>query len=171
MPGVKGRSGGRNAKTIERLKLEGTFDPKRHQHTRHPSPPKGVPSPPARLYGAALREWKHKVQQLARSELLTVVDGAMLFHYCELHGAMEAMKTELRALAKSRAVNAPQQKAALRRELRQHANTIRPYLVEFGLSPAARSRVNLSPAGAGAAAGTSDDMTEFDQAPPLKLVR
>ena len=166
MPGVKGRSGGRNAKTIERLKLEGTFDASRHRWKRHPTPAKGLPTSPSPLTGAARREWTRMTDLLAASELLTVVDGAMLFHYCELHGATELIKSTL-ARVRGHSIAAEQLRARLISQARQHRQVIRMYLTEFGLSPAARSRVDLSHAGAGAVRGTPDDMSEFDRLVPV----
>ena len=75
-----------------RLKLEGTHRQDRHGAKRQPAPAKGVPASPAPLDGEALAEWTRMVELLRRSELLTVVDGAMLYNYCELRGDAVAMR-------------------------------------------------------------------------------
>ena len=168
MSGVKGRSGGRNAKTIERLKLEGTYDPKRHKNLRHPTPAKGTPVPPAPLTRAAHGEWTRMVTLLWSSELLTIADGAMLYQYCELHGAAETIKAMLRRV-RGGSIKADQLRTKLLTQARLHRLAIRVFLVEFGGSPASRSRVHLSPAGAGE--GQADDMSEFDRQAPLRIVR
>ncbi len=177
MAGRKGRSGGRNAKTVGRHKREGTYDASRHAHKQHPTPNVGAPKAPGTLTGAALKEWKRMIALLKGSEMLTVVDGAMLYNYCELHGDAEGLKADLRRLrarlharlTTGELLEVQQLVNKLVVGLRSHRQAIRMYLVEFGLSPAARSRVDVSAAGAGAA--NEDDFSEFDDPEPLKLVK
>ena len=178
MAGVKGqRSGGHNRKSAEEHALAGTTS--RTPEVRNPEPTIGVPKPPMPLKGDAKREWSRMVALLRDSELLTVVDGAMLYAYCQLHGEAEANQREIESMR--RRVNRRSTSAAEQTELRKlilraqgqglrHRQNIRLHLIEFGLSPASRSRVRLSPAGAGTAV-QSDAMTEFDTPPPLTLVQ
>lgn len=177
MPGVKGqRSGGHNAKTVEQHSLEGTYRVDRHGGVTNPTPAVGAPTPPVRLTGAALQEWKRMLELLKNSEMLTVVDGAMLAGYCELHGEAVGTKRDIERLrAKLRKRLSVAEMLELQRHiirlsghLLRHRQQIRQYLVEFGLSPAARSRVKISAAGAGMN-DTGDEMTEFDNPEPLKL--
>ena len=117
------------------------------------------------------------VKLLKGSEMLTVVDGAMLYNYCCLHGDAEEIKAELRALKrrKGRATGSDRLEVSklMQRflsQVRQYRQAIRMYLVEFGLSPSSRNRVDLSPGGAGAE-DAGDELSEFDEVPPLRLVQ
>jgi hypothetical protein len=55
-------------------------------------------------------------------------------------------------------------------QLLRYSQAIRLFLLEFGLSPASRSRVRLSPAGAGLRPDEPDEMSQFDTPPALHLV-
>lgn len=178
MSGRKGRSGGRNAKSTKQLRLEGTLNKARHGRKRQPTPRTGDPKSPATLDGAGLREWTRMVKMLKASELLTVVDGAMLYQYCELHADALDIRALLRKL-KTRAagrLDARDRDELEKRQLklwaqgRAYRQAIRLYLVEFGLSPSARSRVDLDSGGAGAVG--DDEFDEFDHPPvPLALLK
>lgn len=120
------------------------------------------------------------VKLLQGSEMLTVVDGAMLFHYCELHGDVQASKGDLgrmrrrvqnRRTPPHERIELQRQVARVNGQILRYRQQIRMYLVEFGLSPASRNRVDLSPAGAGVMdAPARDEMAEFDTPPALTLV-
>jgi hypothetical protein len=115
---------------------------------------------------------------LQGSEMLTVVDGAMLYGYVKLHAGAEAAEGDVarlrlrlrRRLSMAEELDIQKQIARLTGQVLRYRQQLRMYLVEFGLSPSARSRVDLSAAGAGAEPGT-DEMSEFDQVEPLTLVR
>lgn len=169
MSGVKGqRSGGHNAKTIARLKLEGTYDPSRHKDIRNPEPPIGAPDPPRPLRGEARAEWDRMVTRLTASKTLSTVDDAVLYRYCQLHAVLEKLQRECDALKSTtvrvKKVLKHQTIVELRThpaiiQYRQYTNTARQLLVEFGLTPAARGRVKLL----GQGAGSSDPFDEFDE--------
>lgn len=165
MPGVRGRSGGRNAKTIEQLKVEGTYDPSRHAGIENPEPPRGVPTPPKELQGDARAEWDRMIRRLELSRTLSVVDDAALYQYCQLFAATEAIavaqettgssidliQDTLGALERGEILAAIQEISKLRQlearyttQIRQGRMALRTYLVEFGLTPAARSRVKVT---------------------------
>ena len=95
MAGVKGRSGGRNAKTVEQHRLEGTYDPSRHAGFENPEPPKGTPESPKPLQGDAKDEWDRMIRRLDASKTLSVVDDAALFQYCQLFAETEALTVDL----------------------------------------------------------------------------
>src|SRR6185436_20366349 len=99
MAGVKGRSGGHNAKTIEELALAGTFRNDRHAGVRSPEPPMGVPEPPKALRGQARLEWDRMIGRLASSKTLSSVDDGALYQYCQLFSETEAITTTKRANA------------------------------------------------------------------------
>ena len=167
MPGTA-NSGGRNAKSAQMHVLTGTFRGDRHGSGPAPEPPKGRPTPPGTLKGEALAEWERMVDRLEQSGTLSVVDDAALYQYAELYAETEGIKADqienrkltvtlkraVKDLEGSELVQAIKEIVELRhlvnkgaRELRQGHLAIRQYLVEFGMTPAARSRVKVSSGG------------------------
>lgn len=166
MPGVKGqRSGGRNKKAASAHILHGTFRSDRHAGDATPEPPAGRPTPPKRLSADARAEWKRMIVRLERAQTLTVVDDAALYQYVELFSETERVKTDharLRKLSEELTVLARELRGhelleAIQKvvsiehilakqtlQLRQGHMAIRQYLVEFGMTPAARTRVKTT---------------------------
>ena len=167
MPGVKGLSGGRNAKTREQLERDGTFRKDRHGDLRNPAPPIGRPDPPKELTGEALAEWERMIARCELDGTLSKVDDAALYQYCCLFAETEAIAVTKQELADSARIlqenfdrqgdvdfsdllAAAQEITKLRQlearytsQIRQGRMSIKAYLVEFGKTPAARSRVKL----------------------------
>lgn len=164
MAGVKGRSGGRNAKTVAELKAQGTFDPSRHAGIENPEPPEGRPKPPGKLGKVARAEWKRMLHWLEEARTLSTVDAAPLYQYCQLFAEtegvaaeaqqtsalIETLKVALKDLQGDALVEAigsitrlSVQRAKYTTQIRQGRMALRIYLVEFGLTPAARSRVKV----------------------------
>lgn len=162
MAGVKGRSGGHNAKTIEQLKAEGTYDPTRHAGIENPEPPKGRPRPPCKLRKVARKEWRRMLDRLESSRTLSPVDDAALYQYCQLFEEAEAIAEqregrtamveemekamlELHGEARLEVINNITKLLLLdakdQTQIRQYRMGLRAYLVEFGLTPASRGRV------------------------------
>jgi P27 family predicted phage terminase small subunit len=163
MPGTA-NSGGRNKKSAQRHKLEGTFQKSRHAGAKAPEPPIGLPTPPIKLTGVALAEWKRMVARLQVCRSLSVVDDAVLFQYAKLFAETEELADDkehasglidklgdalvgLDGADMSNAirdiVKLKQQEAGYSTKVRQGRLAIRAYLVEFGMTPAARSRVKV----------------------------
>ena len=164
MAGVRGRSGGRNAKTAAAHRVNGTFTPSRHAGFENPEPPTGTPTAPKSLTGDAADEWGRMVARLEKSKTLSVVDDGVLYQYCRLFAETEAiavaqeetaasigiLEENLRGLESEEMVAAIQEITKLRSlearyttQIRQGRVALRTYLVEFGLTPAARSRVKV----------------------------
>jgi phage terminase small subunit len=146
--------------------LRGTFQRSRHGGHEVPEPPRGTPEPPGPLTPVAQAEWQRMITRLEQSGTLSVVDDAALYQYAKLYAEteqIEADQAEVRRLALTLAkpikklqgatlVDALQTITALRgliakatRDLRQGHMAIRQYLVEFGMTPSARTRVKLPP--------------------------
>jgi P27 family predicted phage terminase small subunit len=166
MPGTS-NSGGRNTRSRQLHVLTGTFRDDRHAGGEAPAPPAGRPEAPTSLTAVARAEWDRMVDRLATSGTLAVVDDAALYQYVQLFAETERItersventqlaKRLMRAVGKLNGealVDAVQAIVALRalenkstRDLRQGHMALRGYLVEFGMTPAARSRVKV-PAG------------------------
>ena len=163
MAGVAGRSGGRNAKTSQEHELAGTVRTNRHDFDS-PSPPKIKPSPPKELEADALAEWEAMIGRLEVSGTLTLVDDAAIYQYCRLYAeteeiaidrqhleaAVDRLEENLGDLKGEDFVKLVQELTQQRKliskctdQLRSGRLALRAYLVEFGMTPAARSRVKL----------------------------
>jgi P27 family predicted phage terminase small subunit len=176
MPGTK-NSGGHNRVSTQMHVLKGTFRSDRHGDQESPQPPEGIPSPPKRLVGEALGEWKRMVARLAHSRTLSVVDDGALYQYAKLfaetetltleRAKMQKLSDELKRLAHKldgydlvqaigRIVDLQKLVTGNTTRLRQQRMALRQYLVEFGMTPSARTRVKVQrpqqPARTGASA-------------------
>jgi hypothetical protein len=160
-------SGGRNAKSKLELVAAGTFRPDRHAAHETPEPPSGVPLPPKKLTAEEQGEWDRMVARLQQTRALSIVDDAALYQYVALFAEVEeckadserirklhkALMKEVRRLEGSDLLAAVQEIVKLQfllskhqTQLRQGHMAIRMYLVEFGQTPSARTRVKLPPA-------------------------
>lgn len=185
MPGTS-HSGGRNKRTRKEHELAGTYRKDRHGPKTDPppvDPPIGRPKLPIALAGDALAEWRRMVQRLADAKTLSTIDDAVLYQYCclfaETEGIRAARVVNTRLLAKLETalerVRHEDQVAAVAgaiatlqkldakhvQQLRQGHMALRQYLVEFGMTPAARVRVKPTAPASGDA--TKDLFAEFDE--------
>jgi len=162
------RHSGRRAVAPKVHVLRGTYQPSRHAGHDTPEPPPGTPDPPGALSAVARAEWDRMVSRLEKSRTLSVVDDAALYQYASLYAETEQIKVDQaaqrRLLATLRAdlqrtrdrsdrlvltermVTLHITIAKATRDLRQGHMAIRQYLVEFGMTPSARTRVKLPPA-------------------------
>jgi P27 family predicted phage terminase small subunit len=163
MAGAKGRSGGHNRKSVAQLKLEGTYRADRHGGRDGVVAPKGRPTPPASLAGVALAEWTRMCDRLEQAGTLSTIDDGILLVYVRLFADVEAIaddheRTEqlaarlkaaaVRKLAGAELVAAMEKIVELehlrekqRTKLRQGRMAVKQLLVEFGMTPASRHRV------------------------------
>lgn len=163
MAGTK-NSGGRNKQGAKVHVLRGTFRGDRHTNAAvAPPPPKGRPEPPKPLEGDALAEWDRMVRRLEQCGTLAVVDDAALYQYVRLFeeteqhastkdvvaASTQILEENIGDLRGADLVAAFQEISKMRRleagyatQIRQGRMAIRQYLVEFGQTPAARSRVS-----------------------------
>jgi len=172
-------SGGGNRRSVRQHRVAGTYRPHRHRGLAHPQAPKGAPQRPT-LGPIARGEWDRMVRELEQCGALFVTDRAMLYAYVQLYDWTE---TRARALADVEGdirrvgdvigrvkgdgiLSALGALADLRKtqvrlgaQVASGRKALRPFLVEFGFSPASRSRVRLSAEDPEAA----DDFTTFQQ--------
>jgi len=159
-------SGGRNAKDQAQHKATGTFRGDRHDGSEAPDPPKGRPEAPKSLKDPVARaEWERMVDRMEQSKTLTLVDDAALYQYAQLHAETERIMTDnadirklsndlkksVRKLDGQELVSAIEQIVSLQsvlarhtQQLRQGHMALRQYLVEFGMTPSARTRVKVT---------------------------
>ncbi len=123
--------------------LQGTFRNDRAV-VNEPAPEADLPKCPTFLKGEARREWKRIVPELAALQLISRIDRAALCGYCtawetmvESDKVVQAEGTTIRN-AKGRLVQHPE--LAIRD---QAMKMLRGYLVEFGMTPASRTRIHV----------------------------
>lgn len=119
-----------------------------------PQPPMGIPEMPKGMSTAAKREWYLIVEQLQAINMLARVDGKALGEYCKLMGLAEAYYKE--------ALKEPMVKEPIMDKVGDHvgdklkpnpataaylacSKTAKSYLIEFGLTPASRSKLKIEP--------------------------
>lgn len=146
---------GPRPKPSELKKLEGTYR-KDRVAKREVQPPLGTPDRPAHLDPVAAAEWDRVVSVLGATGVLTRIDGVGLEAYCTNY----AMALWFQGVA----IKAPMirtLKGALKinpavTEARKYWQLVRQFLSEYGMTPAARTRVS-APAGS----EQSDQAEEF----------
>jgi P27 family predicted phage terminase small subunit len=142
--GVKGRSGGRPQPT--RLKLLRGNPGKRALNPDEPQPDPALPEPPDHLSDEAQREWERVGGLLLSLGLVSDLDRAALAAYCQAWGRWVEAEEALRqygVVIKSPAgfpIQSPFL-AVANKALEQ----MRWTLLEFGLTPAARTKVRGEP--------------------------
>ncbi len=160
-------AGGNARKSLDQHKLDGTYRKDRHGAIKNPEPPTGRPEIPAELCEVAHAEWDRMMWRLEQSQSVTKVDDAVVFQYCRLYAETETvaelqseaqaslkiLEENVREIAKTDLMALFQEIGAMRKliskctdQLRNGRMAIRQYLVEFGLTPASRSRIKLPPA-------------------------
>jgi phage terminase small subunit len=108
--------------------LQGTDRPDR-ANPAEPKPRRTAPTCPMWLEKEARREWRKLAPELVRIGLLTAVDGPAFAAFCQTFARYQ--QAELAGdLAK----------------IRVYLPLLRPLLTEFGLTPAARARLAVTPA-------------------------
>jgi len=133
---------GRPRKPTRLKVLEGTYRPDRAPQSE-PQPDPSTPSCPTWLHPEAQREWRRLVPHLEELGLLTQVDRAALAAYCQLYARWWQAEREIE---KHGMVQYTDTGYAVQRPEVGVSNTaltqMRRYLVEFGLTPAARTRID-----------------------------
>ena len=119
---------------------------KRPLNEDEPQPEKGIPDPPDWLTEVARAHWPLVAKQLNDAGILTSIDGQALAMYCEAFATWrEAMDTIACEGSIVRSQNGfPIQSPWLAIANRAH-DDMRKLLVEFGMTPSARSRVKATP--------------------------
>lgn len=125
--------------------LHGDFDknPQRRNHLEPELEP-AKPTCPAWLTGDARAEWKRVTEELFSMKILTAPDRAAVDAYCAIYGqwrdALRLVKKQGMVLESEHgSYENPASKIASR-----CADQIHKYLCQFGLTPASRSRVNVT---------------------------
>lgn len=122
---------------------------KRKLNKREPRVPKGVPIPPDDLSDGARRAWFAWAPVLDAMGVLTAADAIVLERACECYAEVNELKMELRSGGRVQVVptkgGAPMERQRPQVAMLADADRrLKSYLVELGLSPAARSKVHAT---------------------------
>lgn len=142
-----GQRGPRN-KPSELKVLEGTYRPDRAaKNEPKPRAPNSLPDPPSYFDAVAKKEWKRIGPELMRLALLTVVDMGAFEAYCLSYSRLVAATKSLKKSKvmfheytnKAGATNfvARPEIAVIQKE----SMVIKAFCAEFGMTPAARTRM------------------------------
>lgn len=130
------------------LKLQGTYREDRHGKRSEPQLPSIIPDAPAFLKGLALDEWHKITALLAEANCITQLDHAMLTAYCLeferyiiANKRLGSARTMLTKSTKGTKLPHP----LIRISNGALANMLR-ICSEFGLTPSARTRLNIEAA-------------------------
>jgi len=134
---------GRRPKPTAIKKNEGNPG-KRKLSKLEPRPAQGEPDRPKHLVGEAKREWERIVPELLDMGVLTKVDRVALCAYCQCYADWCAAKKEVKKFG--RILKAPSGYPVVNPSI-GIANTamreMRAFLIEFGLTPASRTRLKV----------------------------
>jgi P27 family predicted phage terminase small subunit len=121
----------------------------------------GEPLMPKGLSLSGRREWKSIVQELLKLGVLTVVDGKALAAYCECFAMWEMARKEIKknglTFQTKTVVNTKMPDGTVKQEVIlcsikknpavaiafESLRAMKSYLIEFGLTPASRSRLHV----------------------------
>jgi len=140
--------GGRPPKPTALKILQGDFDKNPQRRNRdEPTPEAIVPPCPEWLKGNARREWTRVTKEMSDMNVMTMADRESVEQYCILYGQWRDMvRTVSRdgALVEGRGGDLVETAAS--KSSRALSAEILKYLVQFGLTPAARTRIHVQKA-------------------------
>jgi P27 family predicted phage terminase small subunit len=120
---------------------------KRALNTKEPKPRSAIPSCPPHLNAVARKEWRRAIRELATLGLISNLDRAALAIYCEAYARWVDASDHIRkfgVIVKSPG-GYPMQSPYLA-ILNKAIEQMRAFIVEFGMTPSARSRVTVADA-------------------------
>lgn len=120
------------------LRLRGSF--RAGQRDGEPQPPSDEPQPPRGLKGEARREWDRTTAALRGMGLLSIADAGLLYALCERWEAYTQAVALEQGLPEDADWHARKTAATIVNSALEKYHRL---AVEFGLSPAARSRVRV----------------------------
>lgn len=122
------------------LRLRGSFKAGRREG--EPQPPTGEPDPPRGLQGEALDEWNRVTAALRGMGILSSADAGLLYALAERWQAYRDAVALEQGLPKDADYR---QRKVLANCVNGALDRYHKLAVEFGLSPAARTRVRVAP--------------------------
>ncbi len=128
------------------LKLISGTAQKCRMNKNEPQPETAAPEMPGHLSGEAKAEWERMVPELISMGLLTKLDRAALAGYCTAWGRHVEAEAELAANGMTIETPTGHSKTSPFLAIsRQEREIMKKFLLEFGLTPASRSKVSATP--------------------------
>ena len=144
MAGVSGRSGRRPAPT--RLKVVRGNPGKRPLNAKEPEPKTQLPEAPEHLNDEAKREWKRAGEMLADLGVVTELDRSAFAGYCQAWGRwVEAEESLKRYGVVVKSPSGYPMQSPFLAIANKAMEQMRGFLIEFGMTPASRTRVHAEP--------------------------
>lgn len=135
-------------------------NPGKRKINRHePCPSRNMPKPPSCLDEYALREWNLMGPILYAMKLLSENDGPAFAAYCSAYSTFFDLSMEMKKKGFTRTVNLNSGSIGPHPYymMRQNAmRTMKAFMIEFGLTPAARSKMI-----SGSAQAPVDELDDF----------
>jgi len=121
---------------------------KRALNKEEPKPRKAIPSPPAHLSDTGMVAWGRLTVLLDEMGVLTVADGFALERLCDTYCEILKFRSLLLAEGETYRVTTQSGDELIKAHpaqamLADADRRFKGYLIEFGLTPAARSKVNV----------------------------
>ena len=118
---------------------------KRAKNQHEAQPPRVIPNCPSHLNDEAKKEWHRIVKDLHQAGLFTKVDRPALAAYCQAYGRWVMAEEKLDTLASmvDETPNGMQVQSVYLQIANKSMEQMRKFLVEFGMTPSARSRVTV----------------------------
>jgi P27 family predicted phage terminase small subunit len=143
---------GRKPKPNHLHLVQGTGRADRHSLENAPQPPCEILQPPLHLAPGTRAVWERLAPVMARMGILTTADSMALERLCCCYADIRRLATILEmegATYETKSVSGvpmtrPRPEAS---QMADADRRLKNYLVEFGLTPAARTRVNVAPGG------------------------
>lgn len=132
------------------LKLVTGNPGKRALPKHEPQFKKGVGQPPESLDSVGMQCWKRLAILLDRTGVLTAPDELALERMCDAYADIQACKALIERDGRTYTTTAPDGNKLIKQnpavaQLRAADALFKSYLTEFGLTPAARSKVHATP--------------------------
>ena len=109
-------------------------------------PRQGIPSCPRHIQGEGRKEWRRTAKELADCGLLTFVDRAALAAYCQAWARWVQAEDVLRkAGVLTKTPNGMLVQSPMLAIANRAMDQMRAFLGEFGMTPAARTRIKAEP--------------------------
>lgn len=118
---------------------------KRPLNQNEPQPPREIPQCPRHLNAEAKKEWHRIVKDLHTAGLFTKVDRPALAAYCQAYGRWVMAEKKLAGLEDmvDETPNGMRVQSVYLQIANKAMDQMRRFLVEFGMTPSARSRVTV----------------------------
>lgn len=142
---------GRKRKPTNLILLEG--NPGRRKVPKTPEPPEGEIEAPSHLDTYGLEEWNRIISGLRAMKIVAPLDKSALAAYCSAYSRWRNAEEELNKLKETNSLNALILKTVSGNYIQQPligiankaANDMVRYAAEFGLTPAARAKLGVTP--------------------------